>query len=118
MKIEIVGNQCIVTREEGDPRFYGVKNAAGESALFHHMVKLLKAQGYDVIKKRMWKDGHMVDEQQQYIRTRATKPNKKTPRVFCIYNTFWAIRGADAALMEHGTVTLGVVDLNVSDDKS
>lgn len=55
---------CVVSREKGDPCFYS------DSILMHHMKKELIGQGYDLIKKRMWKDGHLVDERQQYLRSR------------------------------------------------
>ncbi len=35
MKIEIKENVCIVTREEGDKKYYGVYQAKGESNLLH-----------------------------------------------------------------------------------
>ena len=70
MKVEIKGYCVVVTREEGDPRFSGVKNGAGESRLLYHIKNILNAQGYDLIKKRMHKDGHLMDNLQQYLRTR------------------------------------------------
>jgi len=95
---------CQVIREKGDRKFYGVYNAQGESKLLHAAKKELKKQGYDLIKKRMWKDGHLVDDIQQYIRTR------KIPG-FCIYNRRWSVRGAEEDYNSKGEVTLAVVDL-------
>lgn len=83
---------CTVTREPGDPRFHGIRNAAGESRLLYHMKKELAKQGYDFVKKRMWKDGHMMDEMQQYLRERK---GGKNSRCLAIYNGNWAINGAD-----------------------
>jgi len=49
------------------PRETGWGN--GESRFLHHVRKALQGLGYDVIKKRMRKDGHYTDEVgQQYIR--------------------------------------------------
>jgi len=90
MKVELKENCCVVTREEGDPKFYGIINAAGESKLLHHIKLELLKQGHKVIKKRMHKDGHLVDDMQQYIRTKkGYKPS------FHIWNSNWAISGAE-----------------------
>ena len=87
-----------VIREENDPKFYGIQNAAGESALFHYLKKELNRQmGLDMIKKRMHKDGHLMDDMQQYLRERKTHKNPKndTKRCICIYNHKWAVNGAE-----------------------
>ncbi|MCK5604428.1 hypothetical protein KAR91_21235 [Candidatus Pacearchaeota archaeon] len=106
MKVEIKGGECIVTKEKGDCYFSGVRNAAGESRLLYHLKKHLNAQGYDLIKKRMAKDGHMVDSLQQYLRSRLI--NKRS---IAIYNMAWAIEGADEILNRDGQVKLVVVPL-------
>ena len=104
MKVDLQENICVVTREEGDPKFYGVVNAAGESKLFHHIKLKLKEAGHKVIKKRMHKDGHMVDDMQQYIRTvKGYEPS------FAIYNSQWAIAGAEVEYNANGHVTLSVI---------
>lgn len=104
MKIEFTNHSCIVTREKGDRKYYGVGNAAGESNLFHAIKTQLKRFGWDVIKKRMAKDGHMVDDMQQYIRTR-----KMTGEwAFCIYNTHWQIEGAEVDWNKNGKVRLAL----------
>ncbi len=104
MRIEIDKTSILFIREDGDPKFYGVKEAKGESNLFHWIKKQL-ANGHpdlpknfptDWIKKRMWKDGHMMDDMQQYLRTR--KPVIKSKGVawhVCLYNGMWAIQGAE-----------------------
>lgn len=79
--------ECIVTREPDDPKFYGAY--VGESRLLYHIVQKLREQGHDVIKKRMWKDGHLVDDKQQYIRTRDVNTG------FMIWNHRWNIVGAE-----------------------
>jgi hypothetical protein len=82
----------VVTREITDPKFYGTGNAAGESTLLYHVAKKMRAMGFDLIKKRMHKDGHLVDDMQQYLRVR--KPKKDCPdKNFCLYNDHWAICG-------------------------
>lgn len=107
MKVEIKGHACIVTREPGDPRFSGVVNAAGESQLLYHVKNILNQQGYDLIKKRMHKDGHLMDDLQQYLRTR-----KKTgipEKDIYIYNANWAVEGAEEPFNRDGQVVLTVV---------
>jgi len=104
VRIKVSSTSIEFTREQGDPKFYGVREAKGESNLFHWLKKQLakghpdlpKAFPVDWIKKRMWKDGHMVDEMQQYLRTR--KPVFRQDGVkyhFCMYNGMWAVQGAD-----------------------
>ena len=63
MKIELIEkeNKCIIEKEIKDPKFYGVVGAKGESNLLYHIKHILNKQGFDFIKKRMWKDGHLVD---------------------------------------------------------
>ena len=95
MKIEFHASYILVFREKGDKAYYGVKNAAGESALFYAIKKQLNAQGYDLIKKRMYKDGHLVDDIQQYLRTR--KPSGEFDKDIFISNSQWCIEGAEIA---------------------
>jgi hypothetical protein len=53
----------------------------------------------------MWKDGHLVDELQQYLRTRKKGAGKAD---IYIYSPFWALRGANDDFNE-GEVRLAVV---------
>jgi hypothetical protein len=101
MKVEIKGNVCVVTKEPGDPVFSGVVNGKGESRLLYHIKKILNARGYDLIKKHMAKDGHLMDDMQQYLRTR--KPSGNPEKDIYIYNGKWQIKGADAYLRKDGT---------------
>lgn len=85
MKVELKDNKCIVTRETGD-RPCAV-SPAGESLLLHRVKMALIGQGHDVIKKRMWKDGHLFgNDTTQYIRTRSKKSG------MMIYDPLYAIR--------------------------
>lgn len=106
MKVELLEHRCIVTKEPGDPRFSGVVNAAGESRLLFHVKKILNKRGYDLIKKRMWKDDHMVDDMRQYLRTR--KPSGDVNKDIYIYNSNWNVEGAESALNRDGKVVLTV----------
>jgi len=105
MKVQLKGNACIVTKEKGDKNFYGVVNAAGESALLYHVKNILNKQGYDLIKKRMHKDGHLVSDMQQYLRAR--KKNSDNTKNICIYNPNWLVEGAEVDYNQ-GQVILSV----------
>jgi hypothetical protein len=88
--------------------FHGTKNAAGESHLLYHVKQALKAQGFDFVKKRMYKDGPLVSDLQQYLRERNFR-NKK--RVLAIYNDHWAIEGAEVDFNLTGKTTLRVINI-------
>lgn len=83
MKVELKENSCVVTRDNNE-KFYR------ETTLMHHVKKELIRQGHDVIKKRMWKDGHLVDEQQEYIRTR--NKDERKGEVWCLFFEQYALR--------------------------
>ena len=102
MQIQLIDNKCIVTREPGDPMVYGKAYGKGESLLLHHIKLKLNAMGFDFIKKRMCKDGHLVDDLQQYIRTR------KAPFLM-LFNQHWAIAGLEEDYNDFGQVTLKFV---------
>jgi hypothetical protein len=86
MLVKITGNQCVITKETMDKKFYGM---SGESLLLYKIKQELQKQGFDVIKKRMQKDGHMYgDETLQYIRTR----NPKAKDFMMIYDGNYAVR--------------------------
>lgn len=107
MKVEIIGYRCTVTKEPGDPKFSGIVNAAGESRLLYHIKKILNARGYDLIKKRMYKDGHLMSDMQQYLRAR--KKSGDPDKDIYIYNGMWNVRGAEEYLNRDGKVGLIVV---------
>ena len=94
MIVTIDETVCTVQREKGDRAFYGQAGSAyggGESNLLHHVKQKLNACGYDFIKKRMWRDGHLVDDMLQYLRARNPK-KLHAGEVFCIHDTRYAIR--------------------------
>jgi thymidylate kinase len=107
MQVTISGNQCTVVKEKGDPKCSGVVNAAGESRLLYHVKNILNAQGYDLIKKRMAKDGHLMDDMQQYLRTRKKTGDPK--KDIFIYNSNWSVERADEPFNREGKVILTVV---------
>lgn len=68
MIVSIVGTTCYVYKEPGDRLFRPNKSKlswsppgwyAAESRLLHHVQKILNRRGYDLCKKRIWRDGHM-----------------------------------------------------------
>jgi hypothetical protein len=96
---------CVTfTREPGDPRFHGARFAKGEHALFRFLARWLNARGFDLIKKRAWKDGHLIgDEFQPYLRTR--KPRQGVPHVM-VWSGFYAPHGANEDWNRDGQVEL------------
>jgi hypothetical protein len=101
MKVEIIGSTVRVTREPSDPKFKDGSWGDAESRLLYHVKRILNARGMDLIKKRMWRDGHMVDDRQQYLRSRL-----KNAKCICIRNLSWQIAGADKDFNERGVVDL------------
>lgn len=80
MQITLNGKSVTIIREESDPKLYS------DSILFHRIRNKLNEMGYDVIKKLMNKDGHLVADTQYYIRDRKGD--------FCIHDDQYAIRSA------------------------
>lgn len=99
-------NVCRVIKESGDPYFKNSGWTLSESIFLYHVKAELIKQGYDVIKKRMWRDGHLVDETQQYIRTRSglSKLND-----FAIYNSQYSLWDAGIEFNHNGKVDLDLV---------
>jgi hypothetical protein len=97
-----------VHREEADPKFHGMKHAKGEHRLFHHLRNALNALGFNVLKKRVQSDGHLMgDEFQPYLRTR--KPTPDLPHIMVV-SDFYALRGANEDWND------GVVNLRITYD--
>ncbi len=111
MKVTLTDTSCLVEQEPGDKRYYGIRNAAGESNLLYAVKNQLNNQGYDFIKKRMAKDGHMMDDMQQYLRERKAMNGRQ----LAIYNRRWAIEGADETLNRTGRVDLIVTDIGMEE---
>ena len=78
MKVNLGEHECLVEKEPGDPP---VRN---ESHLLYQVKRKLQEQGYDVVKKLMRKDGHLVSVDQHYVRARDWS--------FCIWDADFAIR--------------------------
>lgn len=89
--LDLEHGKCFVQREPQDIRY--PNNVNGESRLMRHVARVLREQGHDVIKKLMWKDGHLVDDNKYYIRTRKFPIlDKPEPSRFMIYDPNWTVR--------------------------
>lgn len=90
---------CLVEREPGDRKIHIPKGrkaytwGSAESLLLHKVKTILNSRGYDLIKKRMHKDGHMTSEEKQYLRQRNVK-NLKPGDLYCIYDNEYDLRNS------------------------
>ena len=99
--LDLANYNCRVTKTEGDPRFTSSNWSDDESVFLYHVKQELIKQGYDVIKKRMHKDGHLVANEKQYIRSRKLDENS-----FCIFNDRYDIVSAGAEFNKYGEFDL------------
>jgi hypothetical protein len=105
MKVKIDGKNCTVTREDSDKKIYRRTDWADpESTFLHDVKKELNNQGYDFIKKRMYKDGHLVDDRQQYLKDR----NPMGKGIYCIHNGYYAVFDAGLEYNKEGVYVLRV----------
>ena len=99
MKITSGSTYLTILREPSDPRI------SDESQLLHRIKcelnRHIRNRKRQFIKKRMWKDGHLVADTQQYLRTRDGE--------FCIYNHRYAIEDAGAEYNRFVPVTLAAI---------
>lgn len=73
-----------IHREPSDPRY------RTEHTLLYHVRNVLRAQGHDVIKRRMSADGHLMgDDTLPYLRERRGR--------WAIYDQSWQIRAMHEA---------------------
>jgi hypothetical protein len=109
MKLEFNDNTLTVIKEQGDP-YPKASNWCpdAESVLLYHVKNILnKDYGFNLIKIRMWKDGHMVDNLQHYLRP--AKRNKDNSKNIFIYNPSWNICGAEEDFNKHGKTEFTIV---------
>jgi hypothetical protein len=110
----IVDCTCYVYHQPGDPTFRPNRSGSSwsppgwygaESRLLHHVLRILNRRDYDLIKRRMWRDGHMVGtEHTQYLRSRSIK---SIPSL-CIYHADHAVESAAESFNVLGMVELAV----------
>lgn len=77
MKVTIQGTECKVTREAGDPKLRNGGWGTADSRFFYLLKKVLNARGFDLVKKQMCRDGHMISEGQFYLRARKYVKNPR-----------------------------------------
>jgi len=89
-----------------------------ESTFYHKLKKELQRllphkleRRVDLIKKLMYKDGHMVDQFQYYIRERVRGKGKAQPSILAFYDTKYALRQIQTEFNAGEKVKLSVVDL-------
>lgn len=114
MIVSIVGDSCYVYREPGDPVFRPNRSSswsppgwyAAESRLLYNVQKILNRRGYDLLKMRMWRDGHMFGgDHSQYLRSRNLK---QVPSIY-IYHADYALKVAAEFYNVLGRARLDVV---------
>ncbi|ODT99465.1 MAG: hypothetical protein ABS79_04475 [Planctomycetes bacterium SCN 63-9] len=115
MIVSIVDSRCYVYREPGDPVFRPNRCrsswsppgwCAAESRLLHNVQKILNRRGYDLLKKGMWRDGHMFgSEHSQYLRSR----NLRSVPSLYVYHADAALEVAAENYNVLGRVVLDVV---------
>lgn len=115
MIVSIAGDSCYVYREPGDPVFRPNRSrsswsppgwCAAESRLLHSVQKILDRRGYDILKKRMWRDGHMFgSEHTQYLRSR----NLGAVPSLYVYHSDYALEVAAESFNILGRAVLDVV---------
>ena len=115
MIVSVVGCTAYVYREPGDPEFRPNRSKhswsppgwhAAESRLLYNVLKVLNGRGYGLIKKRMWRDGHMFGcEHSQYLRSR----NLKAVPSLYIYHADYALEVAAESYNVLGRARFDVV---------
>jgi hypothetical protein len=115
MIVSIVGCSFYVFLEPGDPEFRPNRSRhswsppgwyGAESRLLYNVQKILNGRGYDLLKKRIWRDGHMFGgEQTQYLRSRKLKA---IPSLY-IYHANYALEVAAESFNVIGRARLDVV---------
>jgi len=94
VKLDIKAGICEARWQKGD---MPIKN---ESHLLYRIQQELKQQGYDVVKRLMWKDGHLTDDTRHYIRERGGE--------WAIVDSYYAIRDSAVDYRDNGTVEFTV----------
>lgn len=115
MIVSLTNASCYVYREPSDPLFRPNRSRnswsppgwyGAESRLLHHVQKILNARGYGLIKKRLWRDGHMFgSEFSQYLRSRYVKNIAS----LYLYHSGYALEVAAESYNVLGRVELDVV---------
>lgn len=95
----------ISIHRDGGPKIYS------DSSFWHKVKTELQKQGHDVIKKLMWKDGHLKDDNEYYVRSR-----KYLPDSFMISQTDFAIRSVYDDYNTDGVMSALVIDNSMNNE--
>ena len=114
MNIKFLENRLTAEKTENDPKFYGVANAKGESNFLYFLKNNLNSMIQNgtlaildrnnnplpvklspFIKKRMCKDGHLVDDMQQYLVSKKPVTYNGKKYKICLFNNCWAVNGLE-----------------------
>lgn len=97
MKItDPVKDGVLVVERDGGPRIsvyrgFGGRQVVDPSSTFwKHVQRKLAALGYDFVKKRMWRDGHLMSDEQIYLRER----KETNGRQLALWDGEYALRNA------------------------
>ncbi|MHB8995144.1 MAG: hypothetical protein ACYC63_07840 [Armatimonadota bacterium] len=117
MKFSVDGPHTIrVHRENGDRKYYGLINAAGESNLLYTIKRTLNMCDLHLIKTHMAQHGHLVDDMQQFVTTESRHGIFPTMHM---WNTHWAIDGLEESWNRLGHTDLGIhFHIFTHDDKA
>jgi hypothetical protein len=96
MKYTHNGSRFIITASDDKEKY------RTETAFFYALKLAMQANGLDVVKKRMWKDGHMTDNYNLYIRDRKWK--------YCVVDPQHCVRAIYTEFNENRSVTMMYVD--------
>lgn len=103
MMMEVRGGYLYIEKRPGDRFRRSGWGGTPETQLLSQIRKALIGLGcHKVIQKRMSKDGHLVADEQSYVRFKTYK----TAPWRCVYNDRYAINDAGSDLMENGYTTL------------
>ena len=108
MQFTLDGNTLKVIKEQTDTRRYtrSGRGSSAESALLYDIKRHLAALGFsDLIKKPMWKDGHLTADTQHYLRTRNHR--SKQAHIY-IHDEMYAIRDLAEDWRQDGFVRLEI----------
>lgn len=81
---ELMTYNVMDIRQNWFKRIPGTPAMKSESALMYAIKNILRDSGLNVVKKLMWKDGHLVNDTQYYIRERRGK--------WCLWDTEYQVR--------------------------
>lgn len=102
MQVTLTANACTIQREPHDKRYSGI---TAESRILYVLKNALNSQGKTLIKKRMYKDGHLWgDNQSQYLRS------KDHTKGIMIYDPDYAIRDIGKAFNSGEPVRLMITN--------